>query len=97
MAAVRGIENLLPTASLAVALATLEETQRRDGFEDEMEGNAPRVKVTHCSRQKRGIGMYVSWAQVLEDEDLSDPTSNSAKQFRSDFRLPYVPFFLLSY
>ena len=32
------------------------------------------------------------WAQVLEDEDLSDPTSNTAKQFRTDFRLPY-PFF----
>ena len=32
------------------------------------------------------------WAQVLEDEDLSDPTSNTAKQSRTDFRLPY-PFF----
>ena len=37
MAAVRGIDGLLPTAALAVALATLEEIQRRDGLEDEME------------------------------------------------------------
>ena len=43
MAAVCGIDDLLPTAALAAALATLEETQRRDGLEDEMEKNAPRV------------------------------------------------------
>ena len=59
MAAVRGIDDLLPTAALAVALATLEEIQRRDGLEDEMEENAPRVKLTRCSRKKRDISMYV--------------------------------------
>ena len=59
MAAVRGMDDLLPTAALAVALAALEEVQRRDGLEDEMEENAPCVKLAHCSRKKRNIGMYV--------------------------------------
>ena len=58
MVAVRGIDDLLLTTALAVALATLEEIQRRDGLEDEMEGNAPRVKLTpRCSRKKRDISM----------------------------------------
>ena len=47
----------LPTAALAVALAT-QEIQRRDGLEGEMKDNAPRVKLTHCSRKTRGISMY---------------------------------------
>ena len=60
MAAVRGIDDLLPTAALAVALATLEEIQRRDGLEDEVEENASRVKLTpRCSRKKRDIRMFV--------------------------------------
>ena len=60
MAAVRGVDDSLIAAALAVALATLEEIQRRDGLEDEMEGNAPRVKLTpRCSRKKRDISMYV--------------------------------------
>ena len=37
MAAVRGVDDSLIAAALAVALATLEEIQRRDGLEDEME------------------------------------------------------------
>ena len=100
MAAARGIDDLLPTAALAVALATLEETQRRDGLEHEMEENAPRVTLPRRSRKKRDISMYVwlgasYWAQLLENEDLSDPMSCiTAKQFRTDFRLLYVPFFL---
>ena len=78
MAAVRGIDDdLLPTtAPLAVTLATLEEIQRRDGLEDEMEENAQRVKLARCSRKKRDISTYcVCWAQLLGDEDLSYPTS----------------------
>ena len=59
MAAVRGIDDLLPTSALAVALVALEEVQRRDGLEDEMEENAPRVKLTRCSRKKQDISMYV--------------------------------------
>ena len=59
MAAVRGIDDLLPTAALAVALAALEEIQHRDGLEDEMEQNAPRVKLARCSRKKRDISMYM--------------------------------------
>ena len=59
MAAVRGIDDLLPSAALAAALATLEEIQRRDDLEDEMEGSAPRVKLTRCSRKKRDMSIYV--------------------------------------
>ena len=97
MAAVRGIDDYMPTATLAVALVTREEIQCRDGLEDEMEENASRVKLTRCSRKKRDISMYVcmcNWAQVLEDEHLSNPTSMTAKQFRTDCRLPCYPFFL---
>ena len=60
MVAVRGIDDLSLTAALAVALATIEEIQRLDGFEDEREENAPRVKLKpRCSRKKRDISMYV--------------------------------------
>ena len=55
MAAVRGIDDLLPTVALAVALATLEEIQRRDGLEDEMEEIAPRVKLTRCWGMKTSL------------------------------------------
>ena len=47
------------TAALALALATVEETQCLNGLEDEMKENARRVKLTPCSRKKRGISMYV--------------------------------------
>ena len=44
--------------ALAVALAALEEVERRDGLEDEMEETAPRVKLTpRSSRKKRDISM----------------------------------------
>ena len=43
MAAVRGIDGLLLAATLAVALAALEEVQRRYGIEDEIERRTPRV------------------------------------------------------
>ena len=43
---------------LAVALATVEETQLLDSLEDEMEMNAPRVKFTRCSRKKRDSSLY---------------------------------------
>ena len=58
MAAVRGVDDLLPIAALAVALAALAEARRRDGLEDEMGENAPRVKLTRCSMKKRDISMY---------------------------------------
>ena len=49
----------LLTPVLSVALATVEETQRLDGLENEMEKNARRVKLARCSRKKRDISMYV--------------------------------------
>ena len=53
-------------SALAAALAILEDIQRRDGLEDEMEENAPRLKLTRCSRKKQDISLYVcGWAQVL--------------------------------
>ena len=30
-----------------------------------------------------------TWAQLLEDKDLDDSTSITAKHFRVDFRIPY--------
>ena len=91
MSAVRGIDDLLPAAALAVALAALEEVKRQD-LNDDMDENSPRVKLTRCPRKRRDSGTC-GWAQLLKDKDLSDSTSITAKQFRTDFRLPY-PFFL---
>ena len=69
MAAARGIDDLLSNccAALAVALATLEETQRRDGLEDEMGENAPRVKAhtTLLEEKARHEHVLCEWAQVL--------------------------------
>ena len=59
MAAVRGIDDVLPTAALAVAVATLEGIQGRDGLDDGMKENAPRVKLSRCSWKKRNMSMYV--------------------------------------
>ena len=60
MAAMCGIDDdLLPTAALAVALATVEKNQRLDGLGDEMEENVPRVKFTRCSMKKRDFSMSV--------------------------------------
>ena len=43
-----------------LSLASLEEVQLRDGLQDELEENPPRVKLTpRCSRTKRDISMYV--------------------------------------
>ena len=80
-----------PTAVLAAALATLKEILRWDGQEDQMEENARRVQITRCSREKRDISRY-----MLEDEDLSHPTSITATQFRIDVGLPYPFFFGLA-
>ena len=53
MAAVCGIDDdLLPTAALAVALATVEETQRLDGLQDEIEENARRMICPVCEALK---------------------------------------------
>ena len=95
MAAVCGIDDdLVPTAALAVALTTVEETQRIDGLEDEIEENAPRVKQAHTllEEESRHHDVCVVGHSCWENEDLSDPTSITAKQFRTDFRLLYVPF-----
>ena len=81
LAAARGIDDLLPTAALAVAVAALEEVQRLD----DLDGNTPRVKRTRRLRRKREIGTC-AWAQLLEDRDLLVPASITAKQFRTDIR-----------
>ena len=88
MATARGIDDLLPTAALAVAVAALEEDQRLD----DLDGNTPRVKRTRRLGRKRDIGTC-AWAQLLEDRDLLDPASITVKQFRTDFRVLH-PFFL---
>ena len=82
------------TAALVVALATLEEIQLRDGLEDETKESSPRSKLTRCSRKKRDMSMYAWLAQLLEDEDLSYPTSITAKAVSN--RLPPAPRTLFS-
>ena len=52
MATVRDIDDLSRTAALAESLAALDELQRRHGLGDEMEENAPGVKLTRCWRKK---------------------------------------------
>ena len=95
MAAVCGIkDDLLPTAALAAALASVEETQRLGGLEDDMEENAPRV--SHADRGRSETSACIrGWAQLLENEALSDPVSNTAENFGIDFRLPYPIFSVL--
>ena len=56
MAAVCGIDDIFPTAALAVAFSTVEEIQRLGGLQKE---NAPRVTLTRFLRKKRNISMYV--------------------------------------
>lgn len=94
MAASSGIDDLLPATALAVALVALDEVNRRnDALDIEIEEEQPpRVKLKRRQRRRKDIDTC-AWAQLLEDEDLEDHTSISAKQFRTDFRLPY-PFFL---
>ena len=43
--------------------------------------------------QRRSETCIRGWAQLLEDEDLSDSTSFTAKSLQTHLRLPY-PFFL---
>ena len=60
MAAMRGVDGRLITPALAEALATLQETKRRDDLEAETVENTQRVEHTpHCSRKRRGISMYL--------------------------------------
>ena len=91
----RGIDYLLPSAALAIALATFGEIQRRDDLEDEMEENALACEAhTRLEEEARHQHVcVVGRRQLLEDEDLSDPTSITARQSRTDFRLPYFFFF----
>ena len=100
MAAVCGIDDdILPTAALAGALATLKEVQRRDGLEDEMAENAPRVKLTRCSRKKRDMSMCVSLKASLTPRAIrrssfeptpAHPTLFSWSYSSSQATLPYT-------
>lgn len=89
-----GADDLLPATALAVALVALDEVQRNDVSEDEEDpvDDLPREKLTRSQRKRRDV-KKCAWAQLLEDKDLEDSTSITAKQFRVDFRTPY-PFFL---
>ena len=88
---------LLLTAALAVALATLEDNPaprwprgRGGGERPACEAHTPLLEEEATVT----IACMCGWAQVLEGEDLYGPTSVTAKLFRTEFRLPYVPFFL---
>ena len=55
-----------------------------------MEENARRVKLTRCTRKKRDISMYkVAWRSCWKMKRVFDPRSITAKQFGTDFRLPF--------
>ena len=92
MAAVRGIDDLLPITPPAYSFSGSRRSpaprwpRRRDGERPACEAH------TLLGEEARHQHVYVVWVQLLEDEDLSNPTSITAKQFRTDF-LPY-PFFL---
>ena len=91
--AASSVDVLLPATALAVALVALHEIQRHDlSPEVKPVDELPREKLTRSHRKKRDV-KTCAWAQLLEDKDLDDSTSITAKQFRVDFRIPY-PFFL---
>ena len=96
MVAERGIDN--PLLTNCCAGCSFRDSRRnpaprwprgRDG------GERPACEAHTSLLEEEARHQHVcGWAQLLEDEDLSYPTSISGEQFRTDFRLPYVPFFL---
>ena len=58
MSAVRGIDDLLPAAALAVALAALEEVKRQD-LNDDMDENSPRVNEAHALPEEEARQRHV--------------------------------------
>ena len=92
--AASSVDVLLPATALDVALVALHEIHRHDLSLEVKPVNElpPREKLTRSHIKKRDV-KTCAWAQLLEDKDLDDSTSITAKQFRVDFRIPY-PFFL---
>ena len=76
MSAVRGIDDLLPAAALAVALAALEEVKRQD-LNDDMDENSPRVKLTRCPRKRRDSGCLLYTSPSPRDGLLSRMPSSA--------------------
>ncbi|CAN0168953.1 unnamed protein product, partial [Pylaiella littoralis] len=89
------VKDLHPEVALAAALAALDDIQQDDMLSDaEAEPDEePRREKRGRRKRRKNDTSTCAWAQVLEDEDLKDPTSIAAKKFREDFRVPY-PFFL---
>ncbi|CAB1118961.1 unnamed protein product [Ectocarpus sp. CCAP 1310/34] len=88
---------LLPARALAVALVAVDEVQRndlsqQDLLEEDPASDLPFERLARSQRQRKDVETC-AWAQLLEDKDLEDSTSITAKQFRVDFRVPYT-FFL---
>ena len=98
MAAAEGsVDDPLPEIALAAALVALDVDEVEHDDDDMLSDAEPdkeplRVKRTRRQRKKRDV-KTCTWEQLLEDEDLKDETSITAKQFREDFRPPYS-FFL---
>lgn len=76
-------------AAWAVVLAKIEEEDALEGDDD---GDAARVKRTRRVFPRADYRAS-AWATMLRSEDLPDPTSRAARQFRRRFRIPH-PFFL---
>ncbi|CAN0312837.1 unnamed protein product [Ectocarpus sp. 4 AP-2014] len=91
------MDALLPATALAVALVAVDKVQRHDLSQQDLSEedpaiDLPRERLTRSQRQRKDVETC-AWAQLLEDKDLEDSTSITAKQFRVDFRVPYT-FFL---
>lgn len=82
------------SVALAAASVALHAIESDEDEEVTAESNpaAPPQKRSRKYRKRRDKATC-AWAQLLKDPDLNNPTSLAAKEFRQDFRIPYV-FFL---
>ncbi|CAB1104238.1 unnamed protein product [Ectocarpus sp. CCAP 1310/34] len=89
--AAAGMDALLPATALAVALVAIDEAQRNDlsqqyFLEEDPANDLPRERLTRSQTQRKDVETC-AWAQLLEDKDLEDSTSITAKQFLVEFRV----------
>ena len=95
-AAEGGVDDLLPNIALATTLFALDEVEHNDDDDDMLSDAEPDkepLRVKRTRRQKKTIDVKMcAWAHLLEDDDLKDETSITAKGYREDFRLHYPLF-----
>lgn len=89
-AAARGIDDLSPTAALAVALAAVDHFQRHD-VDDDLGEDSSYVKHTRCSRKRRATTKqipthfrlpyprtpsYQTTSEIRQNNEKNDPTDD---------------------